>query len=48
MPRAVARRWKPTGHAKGAGAALVEAGDQAPADIASAYLLSGDGLKRLP
>jgi len=33
---------------KGAGPALVELVTQAPADIASAHLLSGDRLKRLP
>ena len=44
----VVRNGGPLVTPKGAGAALVELVTQATADIASAYLLSGDGSKRLP
>jgi hypothetical protein len=43
-----ARNGGPLVTPQGAGAALVELMTQTSADVASAYLLSGDGLKRLP
>ena len=44
----VVRNGGPLVTPKGAGAALVELVTQATADIASAYQLSGNGLKWLP